>query len=120
MQMESRWHRAKSIVLGVAVAIGVMFGLAIAVAMERALDQVTGDHVLERMRILQSPPDPNVPVGHPLIHALITLTIIVGGLAWALWPARSRPEAAVRDKARLTVIPVTEHARRRNGRESAE
>ena len=118
--MESLLHRAKSIVFGVGVGIGVVFGVAIAVAMERALDQVTGDHVLERIRVLQSPPDPNVSVGHPLIHALITLTIIVGGLAWALWPARSRHEAAARDKARLWVIPVTEHASRRNGRESAE
>ena len=118
--MESRWHRAKSIVFSVGVAIGVGFGLAIAVAMERALDQVTGDHVLERMQAFRSPPDPNVPVGHPLIHALITLTIIVGALAWALWPARSRYEAAVRDKAQATVIPFMEHASRRNGRGPAE
>src|SRR5271170_5086601 len=102
MQMESRWHRAKSIVFGVGVAIGMVFGVAIAVAMERALDQVTGDHVLERMQAFHAPPDPNASVGHLLIHLLITLTMIVGGLAWALWPARSRHEAAVRDKAGAT------------------
>jgi hypothetical protein len=61
-----------------------------------------------------------VPVGHPLVHALTTLTIIVGGLAWALWPARSRHEAGQGDKAEAQVIPFTEHVSRRNGRGSAE
>jgi hypothetical protein len=119
MQMESRWHRAKANVFGVGVAIGVVFGVVIAAAMERGLDQMTGDQVLERMRALQSLPDANA-VGHPLIHALITLTIVVSGLAWALWPARSRHEAAVRNKAQATVIPFTEQARRRNGSGPAE
>ena len=56
----------------------MVFGVAFAVAMERALDQVTGDQVLERMQAFQAPPDPNASVGHLLIHALISLTIIVG------------------------------------------
>jgi hypothetical protein len=118
--MESRWPRAKPIVFGVGIAIGVVFGVAFAVAMERALDQVTGDQVLERMQAFQAPPDPNAAVGHLLIHALISLTIIVGGLAWALWPARTRHEVVARDKAGATVIPFMEDAGRRNGRAPIE
>jgi hypothetical protein len=93
--MRNQRHRARRIAVGIGRGVLATIAMTITFAVTLRVSVMARALGLPAAPVTIAPPAITGTSRHPLLHGLTTLSLIVGGLAWALWP---EAEAAAEER----------------------